>query len=411
MALNYGPPIYQVYLDAVQGQVKAQEAKIEMGLHAVELQQGIINIQNQMQERQAIAQAYTQSQQQDQQGQAGTNPATGQPNVDPAEKTARVYDQIASNIGRFNPKLALEYSAKASTLRDQSMARQKNQLEITGKQTDAIGKIFSSIQPGDQQGYTDALSSLPAGTDLGKFRLSGNVVQDWPRLQQIAKSTMTLKDNLEEAHRKVTENQADLTYQEKVKYDSGRLRLEGANLDLNAQKVDLDKQWKSSEMDYKARADARASAGVSRTDAMDLAKSKDFAARQADKGVPYIQGLIAADPDLNMLPDNQKKAVTQQLLMGAKAALSKQVGKAGDTVTADDFTREVNKLVPMVKKQVAPATKGFLGLGAKDASLKAPLPQAIDTKAQFDSLGTGDQFRKGDKMYKKTGPNQYEEIK
>jgi hypothetical protein len=415
MALNYGPPIYQAYIDAVQGRIKMQDAKLEMGLHAVELSQGIINIQNQMQERKAIADAYAQAQQPDQQGGqgGGTNPATGQPNVDPAEKTAAIYDKIAANISRFSPKLALEYSTKASTLRDQAMTRQKNALDIMGKQTDAIGKVFSAIQPGDQQGYTDALASLPPGTDISKFQLSGNVVQDWPRLQQIAKGTMSYKDNLEEAHRKVTEDQANLSYQEKVRYDSGRLGLEGANLNLNAQKVDLDKQWKSAEMDWHARTDARAAAGVSRTDAMDLAKSKDFAAKQADKGAPYIQSLIASDPDLSMLGDTQKKAVAQQLLLGAKAALSKQVTKPGDTVTADDFTREVNKLVPMAKKMVDPGKKGFFGtgIGAKDASLKGPLPQAIDTKEQFTALSVGDQFRKGDKMYKKTGPNQYEEIK
>jgi hypothetical protein len=408
MALSYGPPIYQAYLDAVQGRIKVQESRMELGLHAVELQQGIINIQNQMQERQAIAQAYQQSNQQDQQqGQQGG----GQQQIDPAEKTARVYDSIAQNIGRFNPKLALEYSTKASTLRDQSMTRQKNAIEMTKMQTDAIGKIFTSVNPGDQQGYTDALSSLPPGVDIGKFQLTGNIVQDYPRLQQIAKGTLTLKDNLEEEHRKVSENQAALTYAEKVRYDSGRLGIESANLNLNNIKVDMDKQWKEAELGYKARADARAQAGVERTDAMDLAKSKDFAARQADKGAPYVQGLIASDPDLSMLGDAQKKGVAQQLLLGAKSALSKQVAKPGDTVTSDDFTREVNKLLPMVKKNVVPGSKGFLGIGSTSASLKAPLPQSIDTKDQFNSLGVGDQFRKGDKMYKKTGPNQYEEIK
>lgn len=432
--LSYGPPIYQAYLDAVNGQIKQQEAKMDLGLRAVELQQGVMNIQNQIAERKAIAQAYQQAaqptQQQGGQGQQaggqqgggqqqggkapdpGTNPATGQPNVSPAEKTAKIYDSIAQSLGPVNPKLALEYSTKASTLRDQDMTRQKTQLEVGNAQATQVGKIFGSIMPGDQEGYTAALQQASGmGIDISKFGLSGNVVTDMPKLKQIAQDTLTYKDKIGEQHQKVTEDQAALNYQEKVRFDSGKLGLENAQVGLASQRVALDKQFKEDELSRQARVDARAQAGVNRTDSMDLAKSKDFAGRPGKQDTAYVQSVIEADPTLSKLPDNQKKAALQQLTMGARAQLAKSVKKPGDTVTSDDFTRAVNKLVPMVKKQVDPGTSGILGIGGKDPSLKALLPDAIDTKAQFDQLPVGGQFRKGDGMYKKTGPNDYAEIK
>src|SRR6266404_6449333 len=232
MAGAYGEPIYQAYVDAVKAQVQTKNAQLEMGLHAVELQQGIINIQNQIAERKAISQAYQQDAQQ-QQKDSGVNPITGQSNIDPAERTAQTYDRIAQNISRFNPKLALEYSTKASTLRDQSLTRKKNQIEISTKQSEVIGNIFGSIAPGDQDGYTEALSkAADLGIDIGKMGLTGNVVQDMPKLQQIAKGTLTYKEKLTAEHQKATEDQALLTYQERVRYDTGRLNMEGAGLGL-----------------------------------------------------------------------------------------------------------------------------------------------------------------------------------
>lgn len=423
MALDYGPPIYQAYVDAVKSNIQQQEAKMELGLHAVELQQGIINIQNQMAERKAIADAYTQDAQPAQQGgQTGAqgpqgggqaNPATGQPPADTAERTAQVYDKIAAKLGPVNPKLALEYSTKASTLRDQAMTRQKGQLEVTQKQTEMIGSIFGSVQPGDQEGYTEALQKATGmGLNISTLGLTGNVVTDYPKLQKVAQGSMTFKQQLDAKHQKVTEDQADLNYREKVQYDGARIKLEGAKVGMEASKIDLDKQWKSDELSYRARADARAQAGLERTDAMDLSKSKDFAGRSGKADAAYVQSVIGQDPDLALLPDNQKQNVTQQLVMGARSALSKSVTKPGQSVTADDFTREVDKLLPMVKKGIDPGAKGgWLGLGKKETTLKSPLPQAIDSKEQFQALPVGAQFRKGDKMYTKKSATDVEEIK
>jgi hypothetical protein len=411
--MDFGPPIYQAYVDAVKSNMQRNAYKLELGLKAVELEQNVLNIQNQIAERKAITAAYAQEAQAQQQGQTGTNPVTGQANVDPAEKTAAVYDRIAKSVGLVNPKLALEYTAKASTLRDQALTRTKNKIEIAGKQTEEVGKIFGSIEPTDQEGYTAALQKASdMGVDISKFGLSGNVAQDWPKLQQIAKQTLTFKDKMNEAHQKVTEDQADKNYREKVFYDHSRLSLEGAKVGMEANKIALQKQFHSDELNYRARSDARAQAGLERTDAMDLSKSKDFAGRPGKMDMTYAASVIDSDPQLALLPDNQKKNLANQLVLGARAELSKSVTKPGQSVTADDFTSAVQRLLPIAKKGVDPGAKGgFLGIGQKDAALKSPLPSAIETKDQFNALATGAQFRKGDKLYKKTGANQYEEIK
>ena len=400
-------PIYQTYLDAVRSQQLIENEKVELQLNKIRGAQELINVQNQIQERQAVSQAYQEAAQQKQ---PPTDPYSGKPATDPALTTAATYDKIAAKVGAFNPKLALEYTSKASQLRDQSYNRQRTQLEVSKAQTEALGSIFGSVAPTDQEGYTAALAKLPAGTDLTQFKLSGNIAQDYPKLQAIAKSTMTMNQKLEEEHRKVTENQAFLTYSEKVRHDEADEGLKGAGINLQSQRLALDKDYKAQDLGFKARADARAAAGLDRKDTNDLARSQEYAGKPIKADGEYVKALIDADPTLSTLPDNQKKAVASELVLGARGAMAKSVTKPGQTVTSDDFAREVQKLVPLAIKRTTPGTKGFLGFGGKEAT-RQPLPPAVSSKADIDEMPVGSQFRVGTKIYKKTSATDAEEIK
>lgn len=402
-------PIYQTYLDAVKGQQQVELEKTELVLNKVRTAQEIINVQNQIQERKAISDAYAQ---QSQSQQTPTNPVTGQPATSQAERTASMYDQIAANLGRFNPKLALEYSSKASTLRNQALGAQEKQLTIAKNQMEMVGQIFGAIKPGDQEGYTAALSNLPPGVDLTKLQLSGNVMQDYPQLQKLAQQSLTQNQRLEEGHRQVTENQAFLTYTEKVRHDQTDEGLRGAGLNLQSQHLQLDKEYKAADLNFKARSDARAAAGVDRKDDNDLARAQNYAGKPIKADSDYVKAVIDADPTLSKLPDNQKKAVTQELILGARGALQASVKKPGQTVSADDFAREVSKLVPLTIKRTTPGTSGWLGtgIGEKKAS-NNPLPPAMNSKADIEQLPINSQFRVGNKIYKKTSATDAEEIK
>lgn len=399
-------PIFQAYVDSVKSQSEMKLQQQELTLNKLKTAQDMMNIQQQMQERQVLSQAWSAAT--DPNAQPQTNPATGRPNQDPAEHTASVYDSIAQKLGPVNPKLALEYSTKASTLRDQAFTRQKDQIAVQKAQTEAVGNIFGSAT--DQESYTDALAKLPPGVSLQQFGLTGNYAVDQGKLKTIAQSTLSYKDKLNAQHQSVTEDQASLTYQEKVRHDMKDESLSGAKIGLEGARLSLDKSFKSQELDFRARADARAAAGFARTSDMDLAKTKDFAGKVGPQDKLYAQGVIDADPTLKDLNPDQKKAAVAELVITARGQMARNVKKPGDAPTADDFVKAVDDAKTLMAKRTTPARAGFLGIGQKDAT-RAPLPPVVDSKDAFAGLDVGAQFRKGNKIYKKTSATDVEEIK
>ena len=402
MPLDYGKPIYQAYVDAVRGNQEIQLQAQEMQVRKLQIYQDTLNIQQQMQERQAAAQVFGQ-------GQQGATPSTAAAGQDPSEQMAQKFDKMSQVLGPINPKMAMEYATKASTIRDQMLTRQKDQLQITNARNDEVGRVLSGVNQGDQQGYTEALTKLSdMGIDISKWQLSGNVVQDFPKLGQIAKGTMSLKDKLTAQHQETQEQISQGTLNEKIRADSARIGIEGQRLGLESAKLSLDKTFKSDELDYKSRSDARAAAGFARATDMDLGKSKAFAAKPGAGDKPYVASLVDNDPTLSGLSDKAKQAAQAEIILTARSALAKQVTKPGQTPSSEDFINEANKAAAKIAKRVTPGSNGMFGAGKSNLP---PLPVRIGSAAEAKDLGVGSQFSYNGKIYKKTGPDTAEEVK
>jgi hypothetical protein len=402
MPLDYGKPIYQAYVDAVKGQQEMQMQAQEMQVRKLQIYQDSLNIQQQMMERQAAAQVF---------GSQGATPSTAAAGQDPSEQIAAKFDKMSQVLGPINPKLAVEYATKASTLRDQMLTRQKNAIQITNAKNDEVGRLLSGVKQGDQNGYTEALMKLSdMGIDINQWQLTGNVVQDYPKLAQIAKGTMSLKDKLNAQHQETQEQISQGTLNEKIRADSARIGIEGQRLGLEASKLALDKTFKTDELEYKSRADARAAAGFARSTDMDLGKSKAFAAKPGAGDKPYVSSLVDNDPALSGLSDKAKQAAQAEIILTARSALAKQVTKPGQTPTSEDFINEANKAAAKIAKRVQPGSSGGMFSSSTKANLP-PLPPRLSSAAEAKDLAVGAQFSYNGKTYKKTGPDTADEVK
>jgi hypothetical protein len=407
-------PIYQGYVDAVRQNAEAKLAKQDLVIHQLQGQQQLIDIQNQIQERKIAAQVW---------GQQGTTPDTAGAGDDPSEQNAARMDKMAQALAPVNPKASLEWATKASTLRDQVATRKKDQLAAGAAQMKAVGDLFGAVK--DQAGYTAALQTLAAqGVDITKFQLSGQLDQDTPKLEQLAKGSQTYSEKLTAAHQNVTEDQAQANYLEKVRHDRTDEGLKGAQINLQGQSLALRDSVEKSNLDYKARSDARAAAGFQRSTDMDLAKAQAQAGRPTAADKTYVESLIATDPVLSTLPDNQKKAVAAEMVLSARSRLAKGVKKPGDLPSADDFMNEVDKVKGDISKRVTSTTSGFGPWKSTDSTLaprqaktggtgtpgKPPLPPTANSPADVAKVAIGSSVMINGKLYKKTSATEVEPI-
>src|ERR1700739_3822529 len=145
-------PIYQYYVDALQGRARAQQIPTETQLERIETGMKLFALNQTIQEQQIARQIWGEGGSQQQQpgvfdkSAAGgstpnANPSTGQ---DPSLQTAARMDRMGQELMKINPLKSQEWFTKASTLRDQYYTRQKNQLEIQTRAADQVGKIFGS---------------------------------------------------------------------------------------------------------------------------------------------------------------------------------------------------------------------------------------------------------------------------
>jgi hypothetical protein len=410
-------PIYQGYVDAVRQNAEAKLAKQDLVIHQLQGQQQLIDIQNQIQERKIAAQVW---------GQQGTTPDTAGAGDDPSEQNAARMDKMAQALAPVNPKASLEWATKASTLRDQVATRKKDQLAAGAAQMKAVGDLFGAVK--DQAGYTAALQTLASqGVDITKFQLSGQLDQDTPKLEQLAKGSQTYSEKLTAAHQNVTEDQAQANYLEKVRHDRTDEGLKGAQINLQGRSLALRDSVEKSNMDYKARSDARAAAGFQRSTDMDLAKAQAQAGRPTPADKAYVDSLIASDPVLSTLPDNQKKAAASEMVLSARSKLAKGVKKPGDLPSADDFMGAVDEVKQDISKRVTKGNEGtWFGIGKKDATLaprnagstgtaskpanKPPLPPTANSPADLAKVGIGDSLIIKGKLYKKISATEVEPI-
>lgn len=416
---DYGgmKPIYQYYVDAVRGRAEAQQAQLNVRLGALKAGLELYGLEQQLQEQQIARQIW--GDQQDRQQTPGTfdpkaaggatpnaNPATGS---DPALQTADRMDAMGRALAQVNPLKASEWFTKASTVRDQYYTRIKGRIEIQSKQTDAVGKLFGSVK--DQEGYTNSLMELhDQGIDITKFGLTGNFEVDQAKLQQIAQGTLTYKDKLNAQHQQVTEQQAALNYQERVRHDQADEGIGRAKVGVAEAGLNLRQEWQREDLNFKARADARAAAGVERRDEVDLQKTKDFVLRPGKQDKAYADSLVASDPQLSQLSKDQKAAASAEIQLRARAALANKVRKPGDTPSADEYLGEASRAAKQVAKRMTSAPRKLFGVTVGSTPSLGPLPAAIGSKAEFDQLPIGGQFSKGGKLYKKTGKADFEEI-
>lgn len=407
-------PIYQAYVDAIKSQQEMQIQQQELQMNKIKTGFELMGLQQQLQERQIAAKIWgNQKDPNAAQGAAGgaqpdANPSTGQ---DPSLGMADKMDQMGQALARVNPQKAEAWFTKASTLRNQYYTRVKDSLAVNKQQADVIGSTFGTIDPNDQVGYTAKLQELSdRGVDIGKFGLSGNVQQDMPKLKSIAESTLSYNQKLEAQHRTATEQQSLLGYQETVRHHQADEGLKGAQLSVAQQSLVVRTEWDKANLDFHARADARAQAGFDEKAPQALAKAQEHAGRVNSNDMKYTQSLVESDPTLGKLSDPEKKAAAAEIALAARGDMQRKVTKPGDLPTADDFMASAQKAAGLVAKRVTPGKSGFLGFGSTAPS-RQPLPPIATSKEDVQKLPVGEQFRFGDKMYKKTSATDVEEIK
>ena len=444
------PSIYQSYVDAVTGAAKAQEAQQELQLNKVRLGLETMSLAQQIQERQLTAQIMAEYQQGGQQGTQGTgsggqqgggqgagNPQSGPysvaggstPNAnpttgdDPSLRQAAMYDTLSAKLASVNPKSAMEYASKASTIRNQYYTRQKDQITMRKEQTSVVANLFGSVK--DQDGYTAALAEVQDryGVNIAQFGLTGTYSTDAPKLKQIAEGSMTYVQKLNAAHQSVQEQISQETLNERVRHDQQSEGIAGARLNLETQNHALQAEWKKWDMEFKSRQEARQQAGFDRTTDEALGKSKHYAATPNVKtDGPYIDALIENDPRLSTLGPKQKQMVKAEINMTARKQLADGVKKPGDTPSWEDFMSAADSAAKAVGKRVTPGTNGFFGFGGTKASIAprtpagaqpkgGPLPPPVSGLQDVKDKPAGFQFQYQGKVYKKTGPDNYEEVK
>jgi hypothetical protein len=430
MAGAYGEPIYQAYVDAVKSRQQADLQKQELQLNQMKMGMEYLNLQQSLQERQITSQVW----QQMNGGQGGAdgtaggsgpnhNPTTGD---DPTLKQAAVYDTLAAKLGGVNPKISIDYANKASEIRNRYYTQQKDKLQIAKAQTEQVANVFGSIT--DQGGYTEALAQLQdQGIDVTKFGLSGIYSTDAPKLESIAKQSMTYAQKLTAAHQSATEQQAGLTLQERIRHDQATEGTAAAHLALSEQSNQLQASWKRFDMEYKSREEARAQAGFQRTTDEAIGKAKHYAQTPNPKtDKPYIDSLMASDQRFKDLTTQQKQMASAEINLTARNALGEMVTKPGDTPSADDFMSAAQKAADGVAKRITTKSGGFFGMtktaqiapkqpdttGTKaNPSKGAVLPKTVSSQAEVSALAVGAQFTLNGKIYKKTSATEVEEVK
>lgn len=399
-------PIYQYYLDAQRTRAETQKLQTDTTLDRVKGLIDIYALSKEMQEQQIARQVWGQ-QTQGQMRQPGVfdpeavgssqpdaNPSTGD---DPSLQMAARMDAMAKALAPVNPQKSMEWATKASTIRDQLYTRRTKQLEIQKKQTDEIASLFGSIQPGDQTGYTDSLMKLhDSGVDIRAFGLTGNLDADTPALKRLAQQSMTYSQKLEAQHKAWDENQRTAEFADRVRHEGQDEAIGWAKVGVAQAGESLRASHDKIMENYRAKEDARASAGVVRNDKLDVQRMRDMVMRPDPAGNDgkYADSLVAADPGLSQLSQSQKKAASAEIQIIARRKLADKITKPSDSLpSSDDFLTALHNATASVSKRVTKGA-GFFG--------KPSLATAIYSPAELATKSVGDKVSIRGKTYEVT---------
>lgn len=268
----------------------------------------------------------------------------------------------------------------------------------------AVGGILGAVN--SQEAYNAALPELQAqGIDITTLSLTGDFQQDAPKLQQIAKSTMT-------AAQQTTASDKEAAYKGLNSYRQARLSQLDQGLGINIQKLNLEQQrakdqefMQHHKVSEDAIRDQRAQEGLDMHKLGDTARQAANVAKVQKPELDAARGVFATDDRTQNLPTNLRDTVATMAAQRTKLRLSQALKDAppGSTYEPEDYDQALEETMQDMDKEglFKPSIPGGTGVFGSDpqynhippkAQLRAnpqaqgkPLPPAA-TAGKYDSV-------------------------
>jgi len=253
----------------------------------------------------------------------------------------------------------------------------------------AVGGILSAVD--SQEAYNAALPELQAaGVDISTLNLTGDYQQDAPKLQQIAKSTMT-------AAQQTTASDKEQAYKGLNSYRSARLSQLDQGLGISIQKLNLE-QKRTQDAEFMqhhkvgedAIRDQRAQEGLDMHKLGDTARQAANAAKVQKPELDAAKGVFATDDRTANMPTNLRDTVATMAAQRTKLKLSQDLkdAPAGSTYEPEDYDQALEETMQQMDKEglFKPSVPGGNGMFGSDPQY-SHIPPKVQPKAGPQAQG------------------------
>jgi hypothetical protein len=236
--------------------------------------------------------------------------------------------------------------------------------------TKAVGGIVAAID--SQETYSAAIPELQEqlGDKFTSLGLTGDYQQDAPKLQMIAKSTMT-------AAQQTTASDKEAAYKGLNSYRNARLAQLDQGLGINMQKLNLEQQrakdnefMQHHKISEDAIRDQRAQEGLDMRKLGDTARQAANVAKVQKPELDAAKGVFATDDRTSTLPTNLRDTVATMAAQRTKLKLSQDMKDAppGTTYEPEDYDSALEETMQQMDKEglFKPSVPGGHGMFGTD---------------------------------------------
>lgn len=288
-----------------------------------------------------------------------------------------------------NVKEASSLLTAVSMSQYRAMEAKKLMAQTQKEQAQAVGGIFGSID--SQEAYSAALPELQdKGVDIQRLGLTGDYQQDAPKLQQLARSTMT-------AAQQTTATDREQAAANLASYRDSRLTQLDQGLSVQMQKLkQADRRITDNEfmqhhkISEDALKDSRAQEGLDMRKLGAGARTMANAVKVQPPELKAAQGVFATDDRTQAMPQQLRDTVAGMAAMRAKKKIATDLANqpAGVSYEPEDYDQALEEVMQDMDKEgvFKPSVAGTGGLFGSDPQYKHQAPVVKGPQAQGKTL-------------------------
>lgn len=278
-----------------------------------------------------------------------------------------------------NVKEASSLLTAVSMSQYRAMEAKKITAQTQKEEALAVGGIFNSID--SQEAYSAALPELQAkGIDIQKLGLSGDYQTDAPKLQQMAKSTMTAAQQTTATDRETNAaNLNDYRNSRLTQLDQG-LGIQMQRLKQQDRRITDNEFMQHHKINEDALKDSRAQEGLDMRKLGAGARTMTNALKVQQPELKAAQGVFATDDRTQAIPQQQRDAVAGMAAMRAKRKIAADIANqpAGTSYEPEDYDMALEEVMQDMEKEglFKPSTAGTPGFFGTDPTYSHVPPKA-----------------------------------